>query len=300
MPSRRSKIVKTSVKIFHPRAKSHELSNVDTYRRRFNRAMILNSPVPKGTKVEKSKLAGVKVEWISTLQSTDKIIFYLHGGGFIFGSPRTHRGLIANIARASHTRALAIDYSLAPENPYPKALDEIENVWLSLLQDSNFNPKQIAIVGDSAGAHLALVTALRLRDKHLPMPSCLVLLSPALDTSLSGKTMKLNAKKDPLLSEERILFLLESYAQGASLNDPYISPLISSFKNIPPILVHVGTEEVLLSDSQTLAEKARADGGKVELYVGEGMWHNWHMFSYLPEAKSALQDIGKFIQENTR
>ncbi len=299
MPSRRSKITKSMIRLFHPRIFSYKTSAIPSYRRRFNRAIKLSAPVPRNTSVTKDRIDGVPIEWVVVPESTAKTVIYIHGGGFVLGSPRTGRGLIANIVKTSHTKALAIDYSLAPEHPYPVALDEIEKVWLKFLNNSALDPKTIAMVGDSAGATLALTSVLRLRDRKLPIPGCIVLISPVLDTSMSGTTFTTNNHKDPLLTNRTLKFLRDSYLQGAPLNDPYVSALIADLRGLPPILVHVGSEEILLGDSKQLVEKAKSYDVPTELFVGEGMWHNWHMFSHLPEAKSALGAIGDFISRNT-
>jgi acetyl esterase/lipase len=261
--------------------------------------MILSTRVPDNTTTKRTTVGGIKAEWVSVPESTDKIFVYVHGGGFIMGSPRTHRGLIANLAKSIKAKALVIDYGLAPEHPYPDALDEIEKAWLALIKDRGLNPENIAMIADSAGGNLALASVLRLRDKKLPLPACIALISPTLDMTLSGETFITHESRDPLLNKKMFIFLRDSYLQGAPQDIPYTSPLFANLKGLPPLLLHVGSEEILLAEGREMIEKAQKAGVDAQLFVGEGMWHFWHGFAHLPEAKQAISDIGKFVNKYT-
>jgi len=194
----------------------------------------------------------------------------------------------------------SIDYSLAPESPYPIALDEIQKIWETLVTNRQCDPLATTIMGDSAGGNLVLASLLRFRDKGLPLPACAALLSPSLDMTLSGASFSDPATRDPILSTGKIKLFVKSYSGAHPKQDPLLSPIFATLTGLPPLLVHVGTDELLFSDSQTIIKNAQRDGVDANLYVGEGMWHDWHLSAaYVPEARRAMEDIAQFITSHT-
>jgi acetyl esterase/lipase len=242
---------------------------------------------------------GVLSEWIEPRRTpTSPIILYLHGGGYIMGSPDSHRALAARIAAASHARALLLDYRLAPEHPFPAALEDAVSAYRWLLEQ-RIAPAQIVFAGDSAGGGLALAALMRLRDSGDPMPAAAVLMSPLTDMEGTGESIRTRAQADPLLTDDaRVIF--RHYLADNDPRSPWFSPLYGELYGLPPLLIHVGDDEILLSDSTRLAERARGAGVDVTLDIWDGMWHVWHFFApYLPEARRAIAEIGMFVQQHS-
>jgi acetyl esterase/lipase len=239
----------------------------------------------------------VSAEWITPQGiSTERVILYIHGGSFNSGSVVSHRALAANIAMACKARALIIDYRLAPEHTFPSALQDTLAAYDWLL--SNGIPAgQIAIAGDSAGGTLSLTLLIQLRDQGKPLPAMAVCLSPATDFTLSGESWTRNRTKDVMLNLRNIRTAGEIYLRGADLRSPLVSPLYADLHGLPPILIQVGSVEVLLSDATRFAEKAKEVGVSVTLEVWDGMQHVWqYTASFLPEARQAIRNIGEFAE----
>lgn len=239
---------------------------------------------------------GVPAEFVSWRGADDnRTILYLHGGGYVICSPRTHRDLIWRIARSARARVLSIDYRLAPENPHPAAVDDALAAYQWLL-DSGTEPSRIAIMGDSAGGGLTLALLQILRDRRTPLPACAVCLSPWTDLTCSGASVSENEKLDPLLRKDLLEGYARFYSPEGDLAVPSISPLFGDFSNLPPILIQVGTDEVLLDDSRRVAEKASKANATVELQIWPRMMHVFQALTYFfPEAKKALAEIGRFV-----
>lgn len=274
---------------------------VDIHKNRnaFDRNVSRLFPQAGFSKLQQTKIAGVNATWFISPTKTNRTIIYIHGGGFVFGSLKTHAQHTTRIAKICKANLLAVDYSLAPESPYPVALNEIQKVWDELIINGLDTTKAV-IIGDSAGGNLAFALSLKLRELKNTQPACLVLLSPALDAYLSGKSYHEKEKNDPLLTMGQMEYFMKSYVGKASRDDPLISPVLANLKNLPPILIQVGTEEILLSDSETISKNAKRDGADVTLDVGQGMWHGWQLFAaYIPEAKNALKAIASYIDEHT-
>lgn len=226
-------------------------------------------------------------------------ILYLHGGGYAVGSIYTHKSLISKLVATSNTPTLAIDYRLAPENPYPAAIDDALKAYQFLLT-KGYLPQQICIAGDSAGGGLTLATLLKIKELGIEMPGCAVCLSPWTDLTISGASVVNRKVQDPMLPADRLMRYASQYAGAEPTNSPFISPLFGNLKNLPPLLIQVGTDEVLLDDSLRFAEKAKLDGVKTTLEVWEDMIHVWQYFwQYIPEGEKAIKNIALFIQKNT-
>lgn len=240
-------------------------------------------------------VGGIPADWV-TIEGieTDRIILYFHGGGYSMGSRNTHRGLAGRLARAARARVLLPDYRLAPEHPFPAAVEDATACWRWLVSEG-YSPKRMVIAGDSSGGGLTLATLLALKAASDPLPACAVGLSPWTDLEGKGATAEPGAVDDPMLTPEGVRSSGQQYA-GDHLRHPLASPLYGDLHNLPPLLIQVGTREILLSDSTRFAEKAQTAGVKVTLEIEEGLIHVWHMFSDVPEAQSAIARIGAFIE----
>ena len=252
--------------------------------------------LPHGVELSKVKLDGVPAEWIYPPKvSPQSIILYLHGGGWTLGWTNIGRRMLAYICQAGQSRGLAVDYWLAPEYPFPAALEDCLTAYRWMLRNG-ISPKNIVIAGDSAGGNLVLTTLFALRDAGEPMPAAGVCISAVTDLACTGETFQ--TKKDPGLSTSFVRTMIQHYIGSQDPLQPLISPLYGNLTGLPPLLLQVGEDEILLSDSIRLAERAREAGVDVQLAIWPKMWHVWHTFvPMLPEATKAVNEIGAFIQE---
>ncbi|MEO8458098.1 MAG: alpha/beta hydrolase [Chloroflexota bacterium] len=242
---------------------------------------------------------GVSGEWITTSNSSDQTtIYYLHGGGYSIGSLNTHADLVSRIARASGARAFSLDYRLAPENPFPAAVDDATTAFRWLLKQG-IRPETIVIAGDSAGGGLAAATMLALQRAGDPLPGGAVLLSPWTDLAATGESVQTRAALDPMIKVDPMNTTGKMYAGEASLTDPLVSPLYGDYSALPPMLIQVGDHEVLLSDATRYAEKAQAAGVDVTIEVFDEMIHVFQIFAgMLPEAQQAIDKIGEWVKQH--
>lgn len=239
---------------------------------------------------------GIPAEWVVPAGiPPERTVLYIHGGGFNAGSLEGARAAAGNIAVAGNARVLSIDYRLAPENPFPAALEDALAAYSWMLA-TGVKPETVVVVGESAGGTLALSLLLQLRDQRMPLPGLAVCLSPLTDLAMSGDTWELNAGRDLLLHPEKVRGSIELYLAGADPETPLASPLYAELAGLPPMLIQVGSEEYLLSDATRLADKAQAAGVVVRLEVWDHMQHGWHIMApFLPEAHMALDEIGEFM-----
>ncbi|NOT56208.1 MAG: alpha/beta hydrolase [Deltaproteobacteria bacterium] len=252
------------------------------------------------TKCTPVTAGGVPAEWIAaTGAADDRVILYVHGGGYVMGSIATHRELVARLSKASGARGLALDYRLAPEHPFPAAVDDALAAYRWLLSQ-NIKPSNIVVAGDSAGGGLAVATLLAIRDAKLPLPAAGVGISPWVDMEGLGESMTTRAKVDPVVQKQGLLGMAQLYLGGKDAKSPLAAPLHADLAGLPPLLIQVGDAETLLSDSTRLAEKAKKAGVKVELEVWPEMPHVWHLFApFLPEGQQAIEKIGKYVRQIT-
>jgi len=242
---------------------------------------------------------GVPAEWVSTPGVVEeRVVYYLHGGGYVMGSISTHREMASRLSRAASARILLIDYRLAPGNPFPAAVEDSVCGYNWLLS-IGVNPDRVAIAGESAGGGLTVATLVALRDAGEPLPSVAVPVSPWVDMEALGESMTTKADVDPMVSREEILMLAETYLGGADPRTPLAAPLYADLRGLPPLLIQVGTAERLLDDAIRLAERARSAGVHVVLEPWEDMIHMWHFFQMLPEGQQAIDRIGEFIRKHT-
>lgn len=251
-------------------------------------------------KAEPVSANGVPGEWITAPGAdTGRNVLYLHGGGYTIGSIKTHRCLAGWVSRAAKARVLIIDYRLAPEHPFPAAVDDALAAYRCML-DSGVKPSRATIAGDSAGGGLTVAALLAIRDAKLPLPAAGVCLSPWVDMEGSGESMKTKADVDPMVASGNLGDMAAAYLGGKDPRTPLASPLYADLRGLPPMLIQVGTAEVLLDDSKRLAERARAAGVDAIYEPWEHMIHVWQIFvPMLDEAKQAVERIGEFIRQKT-
>ena len=260
----------------------------------------ISERVPSDVICEKVSANGVDAEWIAAPgAAADRVILYFHGGGYVLGSINTHRAMVSRIARASIARALAIDYRLAPEHPFPAAVDDAIASYRWLLAQG-YKPHKIVIAGDSAGGGLTLAALLAIRDAKLPMPAGAVPISPWTDLEGTGESVRTRAARDVMVTQENLAGSAKQYYGAHNPKDPLVSPVHADFSGLPPMLIHVGDAEILLDDATRVAKSAKAAGVNVELEVWDDMPHVWHVFAkILPEGQQAIDKIGKFVIART-
>lgn len=258
-------------------------------------------PVDKNVEIRSLKLAGLNAEEIKPQQEATQLIFHIHGGVFYLGSMKTHRAFMSQIAARTQMQVLHVDYPLAPEAPYPAALDAVFNVYMQLL-DQGVQAKDIILSGDSCGANLALALALKIQKLELPQPSGLILLSPFVDLTLTSESLRYNQVHDALLSIETLESGIQYYVPSSIEHcNPEVSPYFADLTGLPPMHIQVGSKEILLDDAQRLRDKALAAGVEVEFKLYTGMWHNFQMFSaWFDEARQSLADLANFAHRLDR
>lgn len=257
-------------------------------------------PTPADVKVE-HVAAARPAEWLAPPGArADAAILYLHGGGYVIGSPRSHRHLAAAIGAAAQARVLLPDYRLAPEDPFPAAVDDAVGAYRWLLSQS-IAPARIVVAGDSAGGGLTVATLLALRDAGVPLPAAGVCISPWVDLTCGGASYITRADADPIVLRKSVSEMAVAYLAGRDATTPLASPIGADLGGLPPLLIHVGDDEVLLDDAVQLAERARKAGVDATLEVWPEMIHVWHwFFPMLEEGQKAIDGIGAFVRMKTR
>jgi acetyl esterase/lipase len=255
--------------------------------------------LPDDVTTEPADADGVPVEWVRTAEaSPDRLIFYLHGGGYTIGSIATHRFLMQALSRAAGATVLGVDYRLAPEDPFPAAVDDSIRAW-GWLQGQDADPSSCVIAGDSAGGGLTLATLLRLRDGEGPIPAAAVCLSPWTDLAAAVGAQE-TKHGDPMVKSRELRKMAAAYLNEADPQDPLASPILADLSGLPPLLIQVGTAEHLLDDSTVFAERAEAAGVDVTLEKWEDMIHVFQFFPSLIESRQAIERIGEFVQRHTK
>jgi epsilon-lactone hydrolase len=255
-------------------------------------------PAPsRRTKTTLIEPAGVRTHSVVTAAfENNRHILYLHGGAYVAGSPPLYRDFTWRLAKRARARVLCVDYRLAPEFPFPAAVDDAANVYRWLIENG-MEPRCIAIAGDSAGGGLAFATLLKARDEGMPMPAAAVALSPWTDLALTGTSRQFNAKPESIMNLGVARRFAEYYLAGADPRTPYASPLYGDLAGLPPTLIQVGSDEAHLDDSVRMADKLRAAGCEVELEIWPRMPHVFQLFAkLLPEARQAIERIGSFLR----
>jgi monoterpene epsilon-lactone hydrolase len=272
------------------------VKDVEAFRDHLAAAARLNSAPPKHIQISHEVINDLPCEWVQAPASgASRILLYLHGGGYVGGGLDSHRELAWRLAEAAGLRVLLIDYPLAPEHPFPTALDQVTQCYRTLLEQG-YHAEDMALGGDSAGGGLALALLLNLKNRGLPLPSRAILLSPWVDLSLSGDSMVTNVGTDVMLTPSALAQMASFYLGQRDALAPFASPLYGDLRGLPPLLVQVSDSELLLSDGQRLAKTIESLGGSVELSIWPRMPHVFQVLAgRIPEGKQAIVALGEFL-----
>ena len=261
-------------------------------------AMIANFPPPDGSRTIDETVGGVPCQW-QFIDGTGEgpVLLYFHGGGYVLGSPKTHRNMVSALSHACGIRALAPDYRLAPEYPFPAAIEDAVAVYKALL-DGGVDAERIAVAGDSAGGGLALALLLSAKERGLPQPACAALLSPWSDLRIVSESYETRKDADPMITRDGIKKMAALYLGGAEADTPIASPLLADLSGLAPLLIHVGDAEVLLDDAVVLAENVQSAGTEATLKIWDDMIHVFQAFySMVDEGRQSIGEIGAFVQQ---
>ncbi len=251
-------------------------------------------PIPKGIRVEPGGVGGIAGEWVQADGGESaRILLYLHGGGYFVCSPETHRPITTAFAKRGF-RVFAPDYRLAPEHPFPAAVDDAVAAYRGLVA-SGIPAETITVAGDSAGGGLALALLLSLRDAGDVLPAAAMLFSPWTDLAATGASLVSNDARDAMFHGDGIRRSTEVYLNGADPRTPLASPLYADLHGLPPLMIHVGSYEVLLDDSTRLGERARKAGTTVQIRIWPVVPHVWQLFAWVPEATDSMDEAGRFL-----
>jgi monoterpene epsilon-lactone hydrolase len=260
----------------------------------------MGSPIAKDVRVETVDAPGVTGQMLTPpVADKDRAAIFLHGGGYVFGSLRSHGGLAAEVARAAQCAVLQLDYRRAPEHPFPAALED-SCAAFRLLVARGIEPQRIALVGDSAGGGLVVATLVALREAGDALPGAVVCLSPWVDLEATGESYETRKAIDPMVEWETVDLVSRLYLNGADPRTPTASPIHADLRGLPPLLVQVGEREILFSDAQRLADKARASGVDVIFEEWPALYHVWHLqYEILSAARVAIARVGQFVRSRT-
>lgn len=284
------------IRLYVKRKPAGQSALVEFSRRRFRTPDWLVWLHSLGRKIEPVD-SPVKGEWVSPPDgaSAERVVYYLHGGGYISGSAKSCRPITVTLARHLKARVFGLDYRLAPEHRFPAGLDDAVAGY-RWLRARGTKARSIAVVGDSAGGGMTLALALRLRAEREPLPACLVCLSPWTDMTGTSETLVANSDRDSMFVAEDIERYASVYLGDHSRRDPLASPLLADLSGLPPMLIQVGRDEVLLDDARNLHTKVQAAGGSSTLHIYENVPHGWHYGApFLPETGEALREAAEFI-----
>jgi len=258
-------------------------------------------PVPDDVVVTEVTAGGVPAHWLTAPGTDDgRVLLFLHGGGYELGSVRSDGELAARLGRAAGMRILFPEYRLAPEHPFPAAIDDVQAAWRWLRTSQGLAATSLAVAGDSAGGGLAVALLVATRDAGQALPAAAVLMSPTVDLASSGASMTERADQDPISTPAMLRQFASDYLAGADPTTPLASPLFAALTGLPPLLIQVGTADLLLSDSERLAAAADQAGADVTLQIGEGLPHVYQLLLGTPEAAQATEHIGKFLRARVR
>lgn len=252
---------------------------------------------PAGIEVQQIAIADIPAAWIRPVHTAqDKVILHLHGGGYVLGGIASHQMMCALMAQTLKTNVILPEYRLAPEHPFPAALEDALKVYRWLL-GQGYSPENMVLSGDSAGGGLSLAATLALRNAGEPLPAAVVCLSPWADLTHSGQSHRTQAAAEVILTTDTLKEWALCYTDASNLSNPLVSPVFADLHGFPPLLIQVGSHEVLLDDSLALANHAKTAGVNVTLRVWEGLWHVWPVLGELiPESRSAFEEMDTFIR----
>ena len=272
-------------------------TSIEEFRQGVDKSSTLFGKMPEGIDVSPISIDGIPAEWIIPSDSSkDRVILYFHGGGYVSGTCKAHRMHVAKVVKASGIPSLLFEYRLAPEHPFPAAVEDSLAAYHYLLAEG-VSPSHIAFMGDSAGGGLCLATLLALKDQKIPLPAAAVALSPWTDLKCSGQSYTTKLDVEPLAPTESWTVFSHYYVQEQDPCHPWISPLYGNLEGLPPLRIFVGEYETLHDDSTCFAEKAKEAGVDVTLTVGEKMFHCYPVCAPIfPEATQAMREICAFIR----
>jgi len=271
-------------------------TSIESLREDVRKSAAKMAKMPNGIKVGAADFPEFYAEWVAPQScKEDQAILYFHGSGFVMGTSKDHRALVANFVARCGVKALVFDYSLAPEHPYPAAINDSVNIYMWML-NNGYRPEDIVFAGDSAGGCIALSTLLVLKDKNIPLPSAMVAFSPCTDLTLSGESHISKAKIDPATPQGATKTYTSYYIGDSDPTTPYMSPLFGELEGLPPLMIQVGEDETLLDDSVRFAQKAEKAGVETHLHVWPGMFHCFPLLAPMfQEATLAMNEVCHFI-----
>ena len=295
MISLRAKIIRSLTRAYFSKVDVRKANVHSTHRRWHKLANVLRTA--PGVETETCDFRGLRSEWLTPKGAADgKLLLYLHGGAYIVGGCGTHRQLVSHIAAAAGIRALLPEYRLAPEHPFPAAIDDVIGVYRALIADG-YTAENIVMAGDSAGGGLVMAMLLSLRETGDPLPAAACLLSPWLDLASTGESMATRAHRDPWFKPEDMSIIASHYSDKSKFREPLVSPVYADLSGLPPLYIQVGEDEILLSDSTRAADKIREAGGKVDIEIWPDMWHVFQVFVHqMPESRAAICKVGEFVR----
>jgi len=299
MPSWQSELFRRFARLSQPRA-AGAAADIAELRRQYAYLSDRFGAAPGDVAFEPGQVGPIKGEWVKhgSRASADRLILYFHGGGYVAGSPETHRPLIARLAQASEAHAFVPAYRLAPEFVFPAAVRDGIDAYRHLLA-KNIDAKSIVVAGDGSGGGLAFAVLLAARNAGLAMPAAGVAMSPWADLSLCGMSVLTNAGHDTALNWPLLFLSARHYLRKTNPCDPYASPAYASFRDFPPIMVHAGGFEMLKDDASRLGDRAADAGTQVSVEIYDSMQHVFQANPYVPEARVSLQRLGQFIRQRT-
>ncbi len=255
-------------------------------------------PLPKSTKYKNVKVENIEAEWITCGDiDKNKVFLFMHGGGYYRGSVATSRAVVARISKEAKVKCLSIDYRLAPEYPFPAAIDDTFLTYKWLLNEG-VDPQNIIVSGQSAGGGLCLALLLKIKENNFSQPLGAVALSPWTDLSQTGKTMVTNKKNDPIISKKYLDRFAKLYFPNSNNMSHLASPIIGELSGLPNMLIQVGSAETMLDDSKRFYEKAKKANVNAKFEIWEDMFHGWHSYAHiLKDAEKAIISIGKFCRK---
>jgi phosphinothricin tripeptide acetyl hydrolase len=261
-------------------------------------AAVAAMPRPAGATITPVSANGVPAEWtVADGARADVAIVYLHGGGYVMGSLDTHRGHCTRLSRAARARVLSVDYRLGPEHPHPAAVEDAVAA-VRFVRESGVAPRRTAVAGDSAGGGLTLATLVALRDAGDPAPAAGLCISPWTDLALTGDSIETKAAEDPMVRAADLSLMADAYLAGRDPRTPLASPLYANLAGLPPLLLQVGSAEILLDDAVRVAQRATKAGVAADLRVWPDMFHVWHAFAdLLPEGQQAVDEMAAFLEK---
>ncbi len=292
MPSILSPLIRGLIQVKKPKGNIREKS-IEQLRKEFETDMA-RYKLPDDVKIEKVSVGEINVEWITPPNvDTSRTLYYIHGGGFYCGSLNTHQAAVANFAKAIGSRAIHIDYKLAPEHPFPAAVKDCVSVYKWLIE-TGASPKSIIIGGESAGGTLALNTLISCRNQGVELPAGGFCLCPLTDFAFKSESLAKEAENELFYTLEELEWVRQIYAGDHNPEDPDLSPVYADLNGLPPLLIHTTDKEMLRDDAIRLNIKAQTDGVNAELKVWNELFHGFQLLPFLPESKATLEEIAAF------